>query len=190
MTNASISAAPRTTPKIEPRKRSTKPSPAARTAFVSGQAMSAPTSSAPMTINANAIEVRHRRISGYRRKHRAEHRRERNRADQPQHPRDRSDQLAHDAAKECRQRRQADDEHDDPVERRHGDRATRPSSNSHSLASRVRTIDVDINSRFHHLSGARDAPLGPQGYLTDATMPLWPSVFSLSRAASAASREG
>jgi glutamate carboxypeptidase len=54
-TNASTTAMPRNRPKIAPRKRSTKPSPAACTTRVSGQAISAPAINAPMTMSANAM---------------------------------------------------------------------------------------------------------------------------------------
>jgi hypothetical protein len=53
-TNATMSSTPRTRPKIEPRKRSTKPRPAARTAFDNGHATSAPSSSAATRISVNA----------------------------------------------------------------------------------------------------------------------------------------
>jgi hypothetical protein len=63
-------------------------------------------------------------------------------------------------------------------------------SNSSSSASRTNALHVDIYGRFHQLSGAREAGALAKAYLSAATMPLWPSVFSLSRAVNAASREG
>jgi len=70
-------------------------------------------------------------------------------SNEPEHPRDDSDQLPHDAAEECEQRRQADDQQHGPVERRHRSRAT-PSSNSDSSASRTNVLHVDMNDCFHH----------------------------------------
>ena len=101
-TNASTRTAPRAMPNTAPRKRSTKPSPDLRMTLDSGHAISAPSTSARDQDQRERDQVAHDRLAAELRQHRADQRRERDRGDEPQHPRDQRDHLARHAAHEAR----------------------------------------------------------------------------------------